>query len=74
MTMVRGRAMKSASSSSWKAAREGASIPRWDSSNRVTGALAASPKIMPRADRWPRERSRSLAPRGIWKRSTRASA
>jgi hypothetical protein len=51
MTTVRGWAMKSASSSSEKAAREGASIPRWDSSNRVTGARAASPKVTPRADR-----------------------
>jgi len=74
ITMVRGRAMKSASSSSEKAARAGASIPRWDSSNRVTGALAASPKVIPRADRWPRESWPSFVPLGIWKRSTSASA
>ena len=74
MTMVRGWAMKSASSSSEKAAREGASMPRWHSSSRVTGARAASPKIMPRADRCPRESWPSFLPRGIWKRSMSASA
>ena len=73
-TIVRGWAMKSDSTSSWKAAREGASMPRWDSSNKVTGALEASPKVIPRADRWPRESSPSFLRRGTWKRSTSESA
>ena len=74
MTMVRGWAMKPASSSSEKAAREGASIPRWHSSSSVTGTRAASPKIMPRADRCPSESWPTFVPRGIRKRSTSASA